>query len=99
MTEDRRKHERKDFRKQILLEFVSGKRQVSISDIGMEGCYVDSIVEVREGEIVSFELTTDLAAKRFVGEVAYVLPGMGFGVRFRDLTEEQQMFLAVFMNS
>lgn len=99
MTDERRKHERKEFRKQIVLEFVSGKRQVSIADISMEGCYVDSIVEVREGEIVSFQLTTELAAETFVGKVAYLLPGMGFGVRFLELTDEQKLFLAVFMNS
>ena len=99
MTDERRKHERRDFRKQILLECVSGKRQVSIADISMEGCYVDSIVEVREGEIVSFELDNGLTAERFVGKVAYVLPGMGFGIRFGDITEEQKLFLAVFMNS
>ena len=99
MTDERRKYERRDFRKQISLEFVSGKRQVSIADMGMEGCYVDSIIEVREGELVAFELATDRSAKRFVGKVAYVLPGMGFGIQFLDLTEEQQRFLAVFMNS
>lgn len=48
MTDERRKYERKEFRKQILLEFVAGKRQVSIADIGIEGCYVDSIIEVRK---------------------------------------------------
>lgn len=99
MTDERRKHERKDLRKQILLEFMSGKRQVCIADIGMQGCYVDSIVEVVKGELVSFDLSTDDMAVRFVGNVAYVLPGMGFGVRFVELTEEQRLFLAVFMNS
>lgn len=99
MTNERRKRERKEIRKQILLEFMSGKRQVSISDIGMEGCYVDSIIEVVEGEMVSFDLTIDATAVRFAGNVTYVLPGMGFGIRFLDLTEEQRLFLAVFINS
>ena len=53
----------------------------------------------QEGELVGFELATDRSAQRFVGRVAYVLPGMGFGIRFVDPTEEQQLFLAVFMNS
>ncbi|MFN0140647.1 MAG: PilZ domain-containing protein [Pyrinomonadaceae bacterium] len=99
MTDERRKYERKDLRKQILLEFMSGRRQVSISDIGMEGCYVDSIAEVVEGEMVSFDLTRDATAVRYTGNVAYVLPGMGFGIRFSELTAEQRLFLAVFMNS
>ncbi len=43
-----RKEERVPFLMEILLESASGKREARISDIGPEGCYIDSIVTTQE---------------------------------------------------
>ena len=95
MSEERREGERHPFLDEITLEFTSGQREARISDISAGGCYVDSIAAVSEGEDVQFDLSTpEGGSVSFTGEVAYVLNGMGFGVKFTNITEEQKAFLA-----
>lgn len=94
MSEERREAPRQPFLDEIMLEFSSGQREARISDISTGGCYVDSIAAVSEGETVTFELSTgDGSPLSFTGEVAYVLPAMGFGIKFTNLTDEQRNFL------
>ncbi|HKX83134.1 MAG TPA: PilZ domain-containing protein [Pyrinomonadaceae bacterium] len=94
MSQERRESERQPFLDEIMLEFSSGKREARVSDISMGGCYVDSIAGVTEGEPVSFDMSTgDGTSLAFTGEVAYVFPGMGFGIKFTNITEEQRLFL------
>ncbi len=94
MSEERRESPRQPFLDEIMLEFSSGQREARISDISAGGCYVDSIAAVSEGETVSFEISTGEGTPlSFTGEVAYVLPAMGFGIKFTNLTEEQRKFL------
>ncbi|MBA2334348.1 MAG: PilZ domain-containing protein [Pyrinomonadaceae bacterium] len=89
-----RKEERVPFLMEILLESASGKREARISDIGPEGCYIDSIVTTQEGETVSLEISRpDGEAMKFTGKVAYALEGFGFGVRFTDLSDANKTFL------
>ncbi len=92
---DKRNQERRDFSGDVIMEFTSGRREARISDISMGGCYVDSIASVVEGETIGLVITSSFGKSlRFTGEVAYLLPGMGFGVRFTDLTEERTAFLS-----
>lgn len=89
-----REQERVPFLIEIVLESASGKREARISDISMGGCYIDSIASFHEGEPVAFDLIhPNGQSLPFTGEVAYVLEGFGFGVKFTDLTEEQSVFL------
>jgi PilZ domain. len=89
-----RLQERVPYLKEIVLECASGKREARISDLGPGGCYIDSIVAVLEGEPVSLSVVTQSGeALSFTGEVAYVLNGMGFGIRFTELTDERKAFL------
>ena len=79
---------------EVTLESSSGRRQARISDLGLGGCFIDSIAIVSEGEPVSFELSEPGGEKlAFTGEVTYSLTGVGFGVRFTHVTDEQQAFL------
>ena len=86
-----RELERYQYFVEIVLESSSGKRDARISDISSGGCYIDTIVVAQEGEDVSFELK-DVAHQNltFTGTVAYVLDGMGFGIKFTNLTEPHQ---------
>ncbi len=89
-----RKEERKEFVAEIILESASGRREARISDISAGGCYVDTIVGVRDGETVKFDLVHPRGERLpFTGEVAYRFEGVGFGVKFTDLTDEQKLFL------
>ena len=96
---EKRDHERKQFFAEATLEFTSGKYQARISDISLGGCYVDSIASVVEGEAISLTLGIGSGEpQRFTGEVAYVLRGFGFGVRFTGLTDEKMDFLRQIIN-
>ena len=70
-----------------------------ISDISRGGCYVESLVEVAIGDI---RLELQLApghSIEFEGEVRYVHPTIGFGVRFHYLTDVQLQTLVQLIGS
>ncbi|MEO6334982.1 MAG: PilZ domain-containing protein [Pyrinomonadaceae bacterium] len=90
-----RKEDRYTYLKEVELEFSSGKRSARITDISAGGCYIDTIAQVRVGDIVSLPIFVASGVSMiFSGKVAYVLEGFGFGVEFLDLTDEQRDFLA-----
>jgi hypothetical protein len=91
---EKRQDDRKTYWSEVSLEFASGKHGVRISDLSLGGCYVDSIASVTEGEAITVTLSNKAGETMSLpGEVAYVMPGLGFGVRFQDLTQEQIDFL------
>lgn len=93
MSDDKRQFERKELTVQASFQFSSGRYEARISEIGLGGCYVDSIASVVEGEPISLTITSGGNSQEFDGEVAYLLPGFGFGVRFVNVTEGQTGFL------
>ncbi len=94
MDSDKRKNERKELSEEVVLEFSSGTFETRISDISLGGCYVDAIASVSEGEAISLTIAiSQERSERFYGEVAYLLPGSGFGIRFTNLTDENTDFL------
>jgi hypothetical protein len=67
---------------------------VRVTDVSSGGCYVETIVSVQVGEEVKFELNhPDGHSVPFTGTVAYHFEGMGFGVKFTNLNDEQKAFL------
>ena len=55
------------------------------------GCYLDTVGEVMRGEIVGFRvLLPDGDFLYLEGEVRHYTAGVGFGVQFVDLNDEQQ---------
>jgi len=89
-----RKEDRIAYRNEIILEWSSGKREATISDVSPGGCYVDTIATIPEGESIAFELrAADGTSVKLTGDVAYVLPGFGFGIEFTNLTDEKKEFL------
>jgi hypothetical protein len=90
-----RKHDRTAILLEIILEFSSGARTARVSDLSMGGCFVDTIATVTVGETIGFKLRTDNEEwEDMSGEVAYNLPGFGFGLHFKDLSEKQTGLLA-----
>ena len=84
-----RKQERVPFFTEVTLEFASGRREARISDLGEGGCYVECVATVRPGETVRLELRMpDGRMVPAAGEVKYVFNGMGFGMKFVDVSEE-----------
>lgn len=67
------------------------KLSARISNLSEGGCYLDSVGDVRRGEIVGFRvLLPDDDWLYLEGEVRHYTAGEGFGVQFVDLNEEQE---------
>ena len=95
-----RKLDRYTYLKEVVLEFTSGRRTARISDISAGGCYIDTIVQVVVGDLLTIHITAaDGSSMPFNGKVAYLLAGNGFGVEFVDLTEKHKEFLKGLMAS
>jgi hypothetical protein len=89
-----REHDRVSYRTETILESASGRREVRISDVGQGGCYIETITPVQPGETVSFDIVlAEDERMNFSGEVAYIFPGNGFGVKFTDLTDPRRAFI------
>lgn len=89
-----RKQERTNISLDITLEWTSGKREARLSDISLGGCFIDSIMNLPEGEPVAFKL--QVAENEWLelqGKVTYTMTGVGFGVRFEPLTDKQKSVL------
>jgi hypothetical protein len=91
-----REHERSSYFAETILESSSGRQPARISDISCGGCYIDTIVEVNVGEVVAFEVDFENGPVKFTGTVAYHFAGMGFGVKYSNLSESQSQFLDKF---
>src|SRR5882724_6186767 len=62
-----------------------------VTDLSEGGCFLDSVGEVRTGEIVGFRvLLPDDDWLYLEGEVRHHKHGFGFGVQFVELIQEQQ---------
>ncbi len=79
---------------EIQLESGSGLREARISDISLGGCFVDTIATAQEGEVVKFDVKLEDRTFNMVGEVAYVFPGNGFGVKFTEIPDGFEQVLA-----
>ena len=72
-------------------ERAEGKLSARISNLSEGGCYLDSVGDVKRGEIVGFRvLLPDDDWLYLEGEVRHYTAGEGFGVQFVDLNEEQE---------
>ncbi len=70
------------------------------TDISRGGCYIESIVQVAVGEVLRFEFKLAPGCSvEFEGEVCYVHHTIGFGVRFRYLTDVQLQTLLQLIDS
>ena len=86
-----RENERVSLVQPVELDSSSGRREVRVSDLSTGGCYVDSISPVQPNEIVGLTFVLSGAPEeKIVGTVVYVHEGIGFGVRFNDMSEQQE---------
>lgn len=89
-----RQYERIAISLDVVLEAGSGKLDARISDIGIGGCYVDSIVQVSVGETMRFKVRLPMGHwVQLYGKVVHYIPGFGFGIRFSQLAEEELILI------
>ncbi|HLN97125.1 MAG TPA: PilZ domain-containing protein [Pyrinomonadaceae bacterium] len=88
--DDRRSKQRLSVTLQARWDSATEVHTARITNLSEGGCYLDSVGEVRRGEIVGFRvLLPDDDWLYLEGEVRHHTAGQGFGVQFVDLNEEQ----------
>lgn len=66
------------------------RHSARVTDLSEGGCYLDTVGEVMVGEIVAFRVLLPGDEWLYLeGEVRHHSHGLGFGVQFVDLNEEQ----------
>ncbi len=77
-----------------MTEVTSGSRLAArVSDLSLEGCYVDTINPFPEGTSVRVQFLKGKEVFEAGARVSYSDAGLGMGLAFVDLTPEQQSFL------
>ncbi|GAC1446561.1 MAG: hypothetical protein NVSMB56_06420 [Pyrinomonadaceae bacterium] len=81
---EKRQHKRIGVSLEARWEGLSGKKpRARVSDLSLSGCYFEAISQATFGEVIHFAIQTPTGNwVELQGEVVYVMPGMGFGVRF-----------------
>ena len=84
---ERRKSQRFPFREDILID---GAKLCTSNEISEGGLFVSAIQIFEEGEVI--DLTIPLGGEQITvkGQVKYCQPGIGMGVMFHDLNDEQK---------
>jgi len=97
--DDRRTKQRLEVRLNAMWDSSTEAHSAQITNLSEGGCYLDSVGEVRRGEIVGFRvLLPDDDWLYLEGEVRHH-SAEGFGIQFVDLNDEQteklQMLLSL----
>ena len=89
-AENRRKNERYFFREHVLIDETI---PCTISDISDNGLYVSAVQQFEEDRIVKITIPFKDKKVTVRAKVQYCQPGIGMGVMFVDLDNEQKSFL------
>jgi hypothetical protein len=98
MTDERRSHNRISIRLPVKWEGMSGSHEARSEDISLSGCFINTAARVELGEVVALEL--ELPSGEWLplrGEVTSYQPGIGFGMVFSLLTEDEEDALKVLL--
>lgn len=99
MDEERRRSERIPLSLEARWEGLSSQHTARVSDISVGGCFLDTTVTAAEGEPINFEIKLPTGAwLPLRGQVAFHQYGVGFSVRFINLTEEEHFAITNLIN-
>jgi|SRR5579864_248702 len=81
-----------------LLEEISGARMNSrISDLSLNGCYVDTINPLPDGTLVHLRIFTETHAFEAPATVVHSQAFLGMGMKFRDVQPESVEVLRLWL--
>ena len=89
-NQDRRKHIRFPFREDILID---GTRMCTCSDISEGGLYVSAIQHFEEKGIIEVSIPFRDNKITVKAQVQYCEPGIGMGIMFVEVNEDQRALL------
>lgn len=94
MTQDRRTDERVSLNLPVRWDGLTGTSEARIEDLGLGGCFVNTGGRVDVGELVGLEIQLPSGEPLLLrGEVTSYQAGIGFGVVFPFLTDEEEQAL------
>jgi hypothetical protein len=94
MNEDRRDDERVVTNMPARWDGLSGAHEARIEDLSMGGCFINSSGRVEIGEIVVLEMKMPSGEwLQLRGEVTSYQLGIGFGLLFSFLTDDEEYAL------
>lgn len=94
MTENRRSDERVSTNLAAKWGGLTGDHEGRIEDLSLGGCFVNTAGRVDPGEIVGVEIKLPSGEwLQLRGEVAAYQAGIGFGLLFSFLTDEEEQAL------
>src|SRR5215213_8602337 len=100
MPNERRTSERKRILLEAKWECMSRRHEARVDDISLGGCFVNTYGKVEPNEHVSLEIK--LPSGEWLplrGYVASYQPGVGFGLSFTSLTEQEKASLKQLISS
>lgn len=94
MTDERRSEERVSITLPVKWDGGSGLHEGRIEDISLGGCFVNSTGRVEIDDVITLEIKLpDGEWLLLRGEVASFQAGIGFGLLFTFLTDEEEFAL------
>ncbi len=93
---ERRKHERYPFREEIIID---GTKLCTCTDISESGLYVSTIQSFEEKGAINVSIPFKGKNLTVKAQVQYHQPGIGMGIMFVDLTDEQKTIIKEIIKS
>ena len=93
LHDDRRSRPRLSICLDAVWDRTGEPQPARITNLSEGGCFLDTVGEVKQGEIVGFRILMPSAAEDWLyleGEVRHHIEGIGFGVQFVELNDEQE---------
>lgn len=94
MSDERRSNRRKLLLLEARWESMSRKHEARVDDVSLGGCFVNTVTRVAIDQAVDLEIrlpSGDWLPLR--GHVATYQPGVGFGMSFSSLTNDETVAL------
>src|SRR6266700_5773682 len=90
--DDRRSKPRLSVSLDAVWDSTNVRKSARVTNRSEGGCYLDTVGETLSGELVCFRILMPNEDDWLYleGEVRHYTPGVGFGVRFADLIQEQE---------
>jgi hypothetical protein len=94
MGEERRSSRRKRILLEAKWESMSRAHEARVDDVSLGGCFVNTFAHVESDEEVKLQIQLPSGEwLRLQGRVASYLPGVGFGIAFTSLSNEEAVVL------
>ena len=91
MEDERRTQERVKVFLDARWDGMSGRQEARLSDLSLNGCFIETIGQVSLYEKLQFEIQMPWAQwLPLQGVVVYCVPGFGFAVALTELSEMQR---------